>query len=160
MTALLIAIGLLISLAGLVGCILPIIPGPPLSFAALIVLSFAQGWEPFSATFLIVMAGVTALVTVLDFVIPAMGARRYGATRAGVWGSVLGMIIGILFFPPLGMFIGAFAGAVAAEMAVERDGKDALRAGWGVFMGTMLATVLKLAASGAMLYYFVKAAFF
>jgi uncharacterized protein YqgC (DUF456 family) len=157
MTVLLIALGLMISVAGLAGCILPVIPGPPLSYLGLIILSIAQGWEPFSATFLIVMAGVTLLVTVLDFVIPAMGARRYGASRAGVWGSVFGMLAGLIFFPPFGMFIGAFAGAVLGEMAAGKENVRALKAGWGVFVGTILATALKLAASGAMLFYYVKA---
>lgn len=157
MTILLIALGLLISLAGLVGCILPVIPGPPLSYLGLIILSFAQGWEPFSATFLIVMAGITLAVTVLDYVIPALGAKKYGASRAGVWGSVFGMIAGIIFFPPFGMLIGAFAGAVLGEMAAGREDVRALKAGWGVFVGTVMAMALKLAASGAMLYYYVKA---
>jgi uncharacterized protein YqgC (DUF456 family) len=157
MEFLLIALGLLVSLAGLAGCILPVIPGPPLSYLGLIILSFAQGWEPFSATFLIVMAGITLAVTVLDYVIPALGARKYGASRAGVWGSVFGMIAGIIFFPPFGMLIGAFAGAVLGEMAAGREDVRALKAGWGVFVGTILAMALKLAASGAMLYYYVKA---
>jgi len=157
MPLVLIIAGAFLSLAGLVGCLLPVVPGPPLNFLALILLSLARGWEPFDATFLIVMAGVTVVVTVLDFVVPALGAKRFGATRAGVWGSVLGMIAGILFFPPFGMFIGAFVGAVAGELAAGREGPSALRAGWGVFMGTMLATALKLAASGVMCYYFVKA---
>ena len=157
MTVLLIAIGLMVSVTGLVGCILPVIPGPPLSYLGLIILSIAQGWEPFSAPFLIVMAGITILVTVLDFVIPAMGAKRYGASRAGVWGSVFGMLAGLIFFPPFGMLIGAFAGAVLGEMAAGREDVRALKAGWGVFVGTIMAMALKLAASGAMLFYFVKA---
>jgi len=69
----LIILGLLFALIGLIGCILPVIPGPPLSFFALIILSYAKNWEPFSATFLIIMAGLTILATVLDYVVPAIG---------------------------------------------------------------------------------------
>ena len=81
----LIILGLLFALIGLIGCILPIIPGPPLSFFALIILSYAKNWEPFSTTFLIIMAGLTILATVLDYVVPAIGAKRYGASQLGVW---------------------------------------------------------------------------
>ena len=159
LATLLVAAGFLLSLVGLVGCILPVLPGPPLSYAALIVLCLARGWETFSPTFLIVMAAVTVAVTVLDYVVPALGAKRYGATRAGVWGSVFGMLAGIVFFPPFGMFLGAFLGAVLGELAAGRSDREALRAGWGVFLGTMAATVMKLAASGVMLFYYVKALF-
>jgi len=77
----LIILGLLFALIGLIGCILPVIPGPPLSFCALIILSYAKNWEPFSAIFLIIMAGLTILATVLDYVVPAIGAKRYGAVN-------------------------------------------------------------------------------
>lgn len=155
MANLLVILGLLSSIAGIVGCILPLIPGPPLSFLGLILLSIARDWEPFSAVFLIVMAVLTVLVTILDYVIPALGARKYGASREGIWGSVFGMLAGTIFFPPFGMFLGAFLGAVIGELAAGKNDREALRAGWGVFVGTAAATVMKLAVSGVMLFYFI-----
>ncbi len=159
MDNLLIVIGLLVSIAGLVGCILPIIPGPPLSYVALILLSIARDWKPFSTLFLVVMAVLTVVVTILDFVIPSLGAKKYGASRKGIWGSVIGMLVGTIFFPPFGMFLGAFLGAVLGEMVEGKNEGDAFRAGFGVFMGTAAATVLKLAVSGIMLFYFIMELF-
>jgi len=152
----LIILGLLFAFIGLIGCVLPIIPGPPLSFFALIILSYAKNWEPFSATFLIIMAGLTVLATVVDYVVPAIGARRYGASTLGVWGSIIGMLIGFFVFPPWGMLIGAIIGALAGELAGGKKGKKALRAGWGVFVGNIMGIGLKLAFSGAILFFYIK----
>jgi len=152
----LIILGLLVALIGLIGCILPVIPGTPLSFFALIILSYAKNWEPFSATFLIIMAGLTLLATVLDYVLPAIGAKRYGASKLGVWGSIIGMLIGLFIFPPWGMLIGAITGALAGELAGGKKGKEVLRAGWGVFVGNIMGIGLKLAFSGAVLFFYIK----
>lgn len=159
MTIVLTIFGLLFALVGFIGCILPIIPGPPLSFLALIILSFAKNWEPFSSTFLIIMAILTILVTILDYIVPASGAKKYGASKLAVWGSTIGMLIGIFFFPPLGIFIGGFIGALAGELLTTKKAKKALRAGWGVFIGIMLSTGIKLTFCGVMLFFYIKEMF-
>lgn len=105
------------------------------------------------------MAVLTILVTVLDYVVPAVGAKKYGASKAGLWGSILGMLLGIVFFPPWGMLIGAFAGAMAGELLAGRKGKTALRAGWGVFVGNMAGIGLKLALCTVMIFYYIKEMF-
>jgi uncharacterized protein YqgC (DUF456 family) len=156
MTIALIIIGLLVALVGFAGCIVPLIPGPPLSFLALIILSCAKNWEPFSATFLIIMAGFTLAVTISDYVLPVSGAKKYGASKLGVWGSIIGILVGLLFFPPWGMLLGAIAGALCGELFAGKKGKKALRASWGVFLGNIAAMGLKLALSGVMLFFYVK----
>jgi uncharacterized protein YqgC (DUF456 family) len=155
----LIILGLVVALAGLIGCILPVIPGPPLSYASLFILSIAKKWEPFSPTFLIVMGAVMVAVTIVDYVFPAIGARRYGASKAGIWLSVIGMLVGIFFIPPWGIFIGAFGGAVIGELLVGKEGVRALQTGWGVFVGNMASIGFRLAFSGAVLFFYVKGMF-
>ena len=156
LTTTIIILGLLLAVAGFVGCILPILPGPPLSFIALLLLSFARDWEPFSVTFFIVMGGLTILVTVLDYLVPAVGAKKYGATKFGIWGSIIGLFVGLFFFPPFGLFLGGFAGAVVGELFAGREGKEALRAGWGSFIGNLAGMGLKLGLCGTMLFFYIK----
>lgn len=155
----LIILGLLCALMGLVGCILPIIPGPPLSFLALILLSLAKHWAPFSPTFLIIMGGLAVLVTILEYVVPMVGARRYGASKRGIWISMIGMLIGVLFFPPWGMLVGAFLGALVGEMLAGKQGSQSLRAAWGVFVGNVVGIGFKFAYCGAIVFFYVKEMF-
>ena len=155
MTIALIILGLILALIGLIGCILPVIPGPPLSYASLIILSLAKQWEPFSIAFLIIMGALMLAVSLVDYVFPAIGAKRYGASKAGVWFSIIGMVIGIFFIPPWGIFIGAFVGALIGELLVGKGGKKALKAGWGVFVGNMVSIGFKLAFSGVVIFFYV-----
>ena len=159
LTAGIIILGLILAVSGLIGCIFPIIPGPPLTFISLLILSYAKNRQPFSATFLIVMGGLTALMLVLDYVIPAAGAKKYGASKLSVCCSVIGMVIGLFVFPPFGLFIGGFVGAVVGELYVGKGGEDALRSGMGVFVGNLVSIGLKLGLCGVMLFFYVKEMF-
>lgn len=153
-----VVIGLILLILGFIGCIIPALPGPPLSFVAILILAIAQGFiEPLTLNLIIIMLIVTIVVTVLDYIIPAAGAKKYGSSKWGVWGAIIGMIVGMLYFPPFGMIVGAFIGAVGIELIAGKTSKEAMRAGWGVFIGTMFGTLLKLIASGMMTYYFARA---
>lgn len=157
MDAVIIVIGLILALAGMIGCILPIIPGPIFSFLALILLSWTKNWQVFSQAFLIVMGSLTAILMILDYIAPALGAKKYGASKPGLWGSAIGMIIGIFFIPPWGIIVGAFVGALVGELLAGKSGKKALRAGWGILIGNVLGIVLKLAFTTVVLFYYIKA---
>jgi uncharacterized protein YqgC (DUF456 family) len=151
-----IVIGAILILLGIAGCVLPILPGPILSFGGLFLLALINNFSsPLTPTLMIVLAIVSIAVTVMDYIIPLLGAKRYGASRWAIWGAVLGMAIGI-FFSPFGMLLGALIGAVALEWLVQKGKGQALKAGWGILMGTLLGTVLKLGVSGMMAYYFVR----
>jgi hypothetical protein len=152
-----IVIASILMLLGLAGSILPILPGPPLSFIGLFLLALLKHFSPpLTLTLVIILAIVMILTIVMDYIIPLLGAKRYGASKWGIWGSVLGMAIGI-FWSPFAMLLGAFLGAVVAEWFVGKKKREALRAGWGVVMGTLFATILRLGVSGMMTYYFLLA---
>ena len=153
----LIILGFLFLLAGIAGCVLPVIPGPPLAFVSLILLSFARNWEAFSPVFLIVLGVVSVAVTLLDNLLPIITSKTKGASKAGVWGALVGMVAGMVFFPPFGVIIGTFLGAVAGELLFSKRRDSALKAGWGVFIGVMLGIGLKLAVSGVIAVYFLRA---
>jgi uncharacterized protein YqgC (DUF456 family) len=155
----LIAIGLILALAGMIGCILPVIPGPLLSFSALLLLSWTKNWQIFSPSFLIIMGALTAILMVFDYIAPALGAKKFGASKSGLWGSVMGMIIGIFFIPPWGLILGAFVGALVGELAAGKSGRKALRAGWGILIGNVFGVGIKLAFTAVILFYYVKQMF-
>lgn len=92
----------------------------------------------------------------MDYFIPLIGAKKYGTSKWGIYGSIVGMIIGA-FLSPLGMLLGALIGAILIEWVVSRKEKQALKAGWGIFIGTILGSILKLVVSGVMAYYFIIA---
>jgi len=154
-----ILLGLVLGITGVIGCIVPVIPGPFFSFSALLVVSFAESRETYQITFLVIMGALMLLVTILDFVIPAAAARRYGASRPGIWGSLIGMVLGMVLFPPLGVFIGALAGAVTGELLNGGIGRQALGAGWGIFIGNMASIAVKLAYCTFILFLCLKALF-
>ena len=118
---LLIVLGFLLIVIGIIGCVLPIIPGPPLSYCGMLLLSLAYNWKLFNLSFLVVMGIITVFVTALDYIIPLITAKKFGASKYSIWSSIIGMIIGIIFFPPFGLLIGAFCGAVLGELLNNMD---------------------------------------
>lgn len=156
---LLVILGIIFILIGLIGCIIPGIAGPPFSFLALICLSVAKKWEPFSVRLLIILGILTVFVQALDYLLPALGAKKFGATKYGFWGTIIGMLLGIFFVPPFGIIIGAFLGALLGEIIAGKEATKALKAGWGVFAGVMVGMFLKLVIAGVMTFYFIKALF-
>lgn len=151
----LIVLGSVFIISGILGCVLPIIPGPPLSYIGLLLLHFTRGYQ-FSSKFLIIWAIITVVVYALDYLIPAWGTKKFGGSRRGVWGSIIGLVIGLFFFPPFGIIIGPFIGAVVGELTAGQESKAALKSGFGSFIGFLLGTLLKLITSGMMTWYFVK----
>lgn len=156
-------LAVLFAVVGLLGCIVPMLPGPPMSYAAMILVACCSysdlGW-----TTMVVFFIITVAVTVLDFLLPAWMARRFGGSRAGEIGATVGMIAGFFVFPPVGILLGPFVGAVVGELVVKReDTSRAMRVGFGAFMSFIVGTGLKLIASLVMLVYVFKeiiAAFF
>ena len=146
-------------LAGLIGCFLPILPGPPLSYAGLLVLQLKET-PPFGTKFLIIWAVVTVVVTALDYFIPAFGTKKFGGSKKGVWGSLIGLVLGVFFFPPFGIIIGPILGAIVGELIDGKEMTSAVRSGMGSFLGFLVGTLIKLIASVLMIYYFIIAVFY
>lgn len=151
----LIGFGILFMIVGLLGCVLPVIPGTPLNYIGLLLLHFTDKFQ-FSTKFLVIWAIVTVVVYALDFIIPAWGTKKFGGSTRGVWGSIIGLVVGMFFFPPLGIIIGPFAGAVIGELSSGKDSASALKSGFGSFIGFLAGTLLKLIASGMMTWYFAR----
>ena len=152
-----VGIGFILILLGLAGSILPIIPGPTLSFIGLLWIALLRQFSPpLTPTLILLMLIITVAITIMDYFIPLIGAKKYGTSKWGIYGSIVGMIIGA-FLSPLGMLLGGLIGAVLIEWLVSKKEKQALKAGWGIFIGTILGSILKLVVSGVMAYYFIIA---
>lgn len=147
------ALGTMLILIGFAGSILPGLPGPPLSYLGLILLHCTR-FVQFSNGTLIGWALAVAVVAILDYVVPVWGTKQFGGTKAGVRGSTVGLIIGIILLPMLGVVIGPFGivgilggpflGAWVGELSAGTDSQQALRAAIGSFIGFLAGTLMKL----------------
>lgn len=146
-TFLLILAGLCM-LIGIIGCIVPGIPATPVAYIGLWIAQ-ATNRVDFSWQFLLIWGIVTIVVTILDYVVPAWGTKRFGGTRWGVWGSTIGVFVG-LFFGAAGVILGPLVGAILGELLGGKQVREALKAGWGSFVGLLCGTILKLICCGLM----------
>ncbi len=151
---LLLTLGIALIIIGLIGCIVPVLPGPPISFLALLALEYSK-WGPFNSDLLWTFGFIAIAVTVLDYIVPIWGTKKFGGSRAGIWGAAIGLVIG-LFFGILGIVLGPFIGAFLGELTQNTQSDKALKAAFGSFIGLLMGVVLKLIASGIMTFYFFK----
>jgi uncharacterized protein len=150
--------GLLI-LVGALGAVLPILPGPPLSFAGLWLYGWWTGYEKITPTVLIVFGILTALTFVVDVFAPALGARGYKASKWGIWGSIIGAFAGIFVIGPLGIILGPLVGAFIGEMLHANSLHLATQTAIGSLIGFVIGSFFKIAVIMGMLAYFVYALF-
>jgi uncharacterized protein YqgC (DUF456 family) len=156
-STILIVLAVILAVIGIIGSIVPGLPGPPLSWVGLLLafLSHKLGGADMTLTFVLIWLGVTVIVSILDYTVPARFTKLAGGSKAGSQGALIGMIIGI-FLTPIGMIPCSLAGAFLAEMFQEnKSATDALKASLGTFAGFLVGTGLKLIASVTMAYYIV-----
>lgn len=140
----LVIIGFLLTLVGIIGSFIPVLPGPPLSWVGLLLLYLTKA-VPDDWWFLSITLVIALTATVLDYVIPAAGTKKFGGSKAGMWGSIIGLLIAI-FFPvlgPFGIIIWPFVGALVGELSQNQDQKRAWKAAFGSFIGFLTGTFLK-----------------
>lgn len=142
-------------LTGLIGCIVPIIPGVPLAWIGLLLAYFSAKAE-LSMTVVIICLGAAIIVSVLDNFAPIILTKKSGGSKAGTWGATLGLIAGI-FLGPAGIILGPFAGAFIGELIHDRrNTQRAFKAALAAFAGFLLGTGMKLISVGFFIWIFVK----
>lgn len=161
MDILLIILGAIAILLGVLGSIIPALPGPPFSWLGILLLDFSSKAD-FSLVFLVTTGVLMVAITLLDLYIPTWGTKKFGGTRAGVVGSTVGLLVG-LFFSPFGLvsvILGPFFGAFIGELLVAKnDVNKALKSATGSLFGFLIGTGLKLAYGGSMAVYFMRELF-
>ena len=145
-------------LIGLAGTILPTLPGNILIFAGALVYGIFTGFEEVAFRVLAVLAGISIGAQVLDYVAEAYGAKRFGASKYGIWGGIIGAIVGLIAFNIAGLIVGVFWGAVIPEILLGgRSLKGALRIGYGSLLGFLGGTLMKFILGLVMIGVFVIA---
>jgi uncharacterized protein YqgC (DUF456 family) len=147
------SLALLVMLAGLIGSLLPVLPGVPLVLVAAVAHRLYFGAASVSNTILIILVALTVISIWFDFLAGMMGAKKFDATWRGMTGAVIGGIIGLFFSLP-GIILGPFIGATLFEMAGGREFKKASRAGVGAMVGLLVGIVGKFAICVAMILLF------
>ena len=142
MEIILIIIAAFFIILGIIGSILPIIPGPLTSWLGLLIAHFTDA-IPINKSFLIITLLIAILIWVLDYIIPAIGTKRFGGTRYGMIGTTFGLIVGLIAPIPGGVIIGPFVGALIGELINKSDSKTATRAAFGSFIGFLTSTFIK-----------------
>ena len=149
---------------GLIGTVLPALPGLPLMFGGMLVAAWTDGFNNVPSWVLVLLGLLTLLSLAIDFWATALGAKRVGASRSAIIGAMLGTLAG-LFFGPLGLLLGPFAGALVGELLHRRSLDrahigDAAKIGLGTWIGILFGVVLKLGLAFTMLGIFGMAWFF
>ncbi len=146
----------LMILVGVAGVILPALPGLPLVFAGMLLAAWAGGFERIGPAVLAVLGLLTLLSVAADLLATVVGAKRVGASRKALFGTVVGTFAG-LFFLPVGLLAGPFVGALLGELWHARAWRQAARVGFGTWLGILLGVVLKLGLTFLMLGLFLVA---
>jgi uncharacterized protein YqgC (DUF456 family) len=148
MDTILITLGAICILTGIIGSFIPVIPGPPLSWLGLLLLYNTEE-VPFDPWFIVVTGAIALLATLLDYYLPVVGTKKYGGSKRGVWGAIIGLFVAV-FFPilgPFGILIWPFLGAFLGELSQQKSQKNAFRAAWGSFLGFLAGTLIKFGIS-------------
>ena len=142
MDILLMVFAFLLLVASIVGCALPVLPGPPLAYAGILLLHLTDKVQ-FTTHQLIIWLVVVIVLQVVDYITPLLGSKYSGGTSFGNRGCIAGTILG-MFFMPWGLIIGPFVGAIAGEMMGGQDLAQAIRAGIGTLLGYLFGTLMKV----------------
>ncbi len=151
----LLLLGFLLVCLGIIGSFLPVLPGPLTGWFGLLLLHTTK-IIPMDWTFLGITLALAILIFILDYFIPAIGTKRFGGTKYGVYGTTIGLIIGLLSPIPFGMLLGAFFGAFIGELIY--DGKDtnrALKASFGAFLGFLASATIKFSIASVYFIFFI-----
>ena len=148
-----IILGIVLIIIGIIGSLLPLIPGPPIAYVGLLIQQLRPG-DPFTVKFLVIWAIIVVVIAVLDYLIPIWGTKKFGGTKYGAWGCTLGFIAAF-WMGPWGIIIGPFVGAFVGEMIASPDSRKAFKSALGSFVGFLLGSFLKIVACGMMLYYLI-----
>ncbi|MEK7554474.1 MAG: DUF456 domain-containing protein [Patescibacteria group bacterium] len=149
----------LLFLVGVLGIFLPLLPGVPVAWIGFFIYAAVTDFTTIPLWIVFLFLGATILTVVFDFVAPVIGARRWNASRYGVIGASIGLLLGIFFAGPFGIVIGPIAGAFLGEIIAGRTAEEATRGAVGTFIGFLAGTILKLGVIAGMAGFLIASLF-
>ena len=151
--------GFIFMLIGILGSFLPVLPGPPISWIGLLLLYLTKA-IPDDWVFLGITLAIALVVFALDYIIPAVGTKKFGGTKAGMLGTTIGLLVALIFpvLGPFGIIIWPFIGALVGELLNKADKKTATKAAFGSFIGFLTGTFLKFMVTIVFLGLFIATA--
>ena len=149
------SLGLLLIIIGIIGCVVPGLPGPLSGWAGLLLTVLAKV-IPDDWRFVFVTLAAAVIVSVLDYFIPAIGTKKFGGSKYGTYGAMIGLLVGIFAPIPGGIIIGPFAGAFIGEYIKNSDAPQATKAAFGAFIGFLVSTGMQLIVSIAFLVLYIR----
>lgn len=147
--------GLFFALLGIAGSFLPVLPGPLTGWLGLFLLHQSDRITD-DTSFLITTFCIAVGVFLLDYIIPALGTKKFGGSKKGVMGSTIGLVIGLIFMGPIGIILGSFIGAFSGELLNKTSKHQALKAAFGSLIGFLTGVFLKFSVSLIFFFYFLK----
>ncbi|MFD2613735.1 DUF456 domain-containing protein [Paenibacillus gansuensis] len=129
---------------GIAGAVYPILPGVVAIYAAFFVYGFFFTFSHFGFWFWFIQTTILVVIFIADYAVSAWGVKKFGGSKASVWGSIIGLIFGPFVIPVAGLLAGPFLGAVAGEMIAGSDLNKSLKVGWGSLVGLFSGIVMKL----------------
>jgi uncharacterized protein YqgC (DUF456 family) len=159
MNLLALALTIIIFIIGLIGTVLPALPGPILIFGGILVYGFLTDFTKLNSEFFILQAIVLVIIVASDYVASAIGTRLSGGSRQAAIGATIGTIFALLFLGPLGIVIGPFVGACTVELLRGLKFAQAMNVGLGTLVGTLGGVLFKLCAEITMIIYFLMQIF-
>lgn len=156
MTTVALIIAVLLFIIGLLGTVLPILPGAVLIYGGMLIYGLMTEFATLDFNFYLIQGLVFAFIFLVDYLATAAGTRHFGGSKQAGWGAAVGMIVG-LFFGPLGILVGPFLGAVGAELLRKTELSQAIRVGFGTLIGLLGGTIIKLGVEILIIvYFFIK----
>ncbi len=147
-------VAIIFFMIGLLGTLLPVLPGPLMIWLAMLIYGFIAGFDKLGLYFMLAQAALALMVMGVDYLFTALGSRYFGGSKAAFWGAAGGLLIGIFFFP-IGLIIGPFLGAALADLLFRRRTDQALRSGVGASLGFLSALPIKLLIEAVMIVWFI-----
>ena len=147
--------GLILCLIGITGSFVPVIPGPFISWLAILIINLTDAVE-FNLNFVLITLSVAVAIGLIDYLIPIIGVKKLGGTKSGQVGTFVGLVLAIIMIGPFGILVGPFIGALIGEMGCKKSFSDSLKPAFGSLVGVVAGSMIKFCLTLTYLFFYLN----